>query len=234
MKNIFAQFISLLAFIILVVAIPLLIVSTTVQVYSHSVALYTAGFEKYNISVKTGISDVQLRQVAMQMVDYFSGKSPTCQLTVNKNGEPLSLYNEKELIHMEDVRNIVQLFTILQIASIVIFVGVAILIYLKNGLAPLLKGIQIGAIVTAALTGVLIIWALIDFNSLFLIFHYISFTNNLWVLDPAKDYLIMMFPEGFFNDAAILIVFSILIEAAIIWLAAYLIKMVSIRKASAD
>jgi integral membrane protein (TIGR01906 family) len=232
MKSKLLKLIALLAFIILVVAIPILIVATTVQVYSHAEALYTAGFEKYNISQRTSISDIQLHQVAKQMVDYFSGKSQTPQLTVNKHGEPLPLYNEKELIHMEDVRNIVQLFTILQIASILIFIGMAILIYLMNGLEKLLRGIQIGAIVTGALTGILIIWALIDFNSLFLLFHYISFTNNLWVLDPSKDYLIMMFPEGFFNDAAILIVSSILIEAAIIWVAAYLIKMVSIRKTS--
>ncbi|MDD2471668.1 MAG: DUF1461 domain-containing protein, partial [Dehalococcoidales bacterium] len=33
----------------------------------------------------------------------------------------------------------------------------------------------------------------------------ISFSNDLWLLDPAKDYLIMMFPQGFWADAALLV-----------------------------
>jgi integral membrane protein (TIGR01906 family) len=80
---------------------------------------------------------------------------------------------------------------------------------------------------------VLIIWALIDFDGLFLLFHYISFSNNLWILDPSKDYLIMMFPEGFFNDAAILIVSTIIGVAVIIWIAAFLVNKKLVRQAAA-
>jgi integral membrane protein (TIGR01906 family) len=208
-----------------------LIISTTVRVYSHSADLYKAGFDKYHISQRTGIGNLQLGEVAKQMVEYFGGKSSTPQLMVTKHGEPSPLYNEKELVHLEDVRDIVQIFTVLQVASILLFLVLVVCIYLSGGLLRILTGIQIGSIVTAVLTGILIIWALIDFNSLFLLFHYISFTNDLWILDPSKDYLIMMFPEGFFNDAAMLIVSTIIGEAAIIWLAAFFIKRASVRKA---
>ena len=44
---------------------------------------------------------------------------------------------------------------------------------------------------------------LLNFDQLFLQFHLFSFTNELWQLDPTKDYLIMLFPQGFFYDAAI-------------------------------
>ena len=210
MKTKLLGFLTSLAFVLLVLCIPLLIVSTTVRVYSHSADLYKAGFDKYHISQRTGISNNQLGEVARQMVDYFSGKSPTPQLMVTKHGEQLPLYNEKELVHMVDVRSIVQIFSALQVVSILLFIGLAIFIYIRSGLWRVLSGIQIGSIVNAVLTGILIIWALIDFNSLFLLFHYISFSNDLWILDPSKDYLIMMFPEGFFNDAAILIVTTII------------------------
>ena len=36
-------------------------------------------------------------------------------------------------------------------------------------------------------------------------FHLISFTNDLWILDPRRDYLIMMFPQGFFFDSTMFI-----------------------------
>jgi len=44
---------------------------------------------------------------------------------------------------------------------------------------------------------------LLNFDRLFLQFHLISFANELWLLDPTKDYLIMLFPRGFWYDAAI-------------------------------
>ena len=39
-----------------------------------------------------------------------------------------------------------------------------------------------------------------DFNRYFVIFHKIFFTNDLWIFDPATDYMIRMLPEGFFYD----------------------------------
>ena len=45
--------------------------------------------------------------------------------------------------------------------------------------------------------------ALFNFDQLFLQFHLLSFTNEFWQLDPAKDYLIMLFPGGFWYDAAL-------------------------------
>jgi uncharacterized membrane protein len=55
----------------------------------------------------------------------------------------------------------------------------------------------------------------------------VSFSNNLWLLDPQKDYLIMMFPEGFFNDAAISLVITIMMEAVIIFIIAILFQKIS-------
>ena len=51
--------------------------------------------------------------------------------------------------------------------------------------------------------------SLVGFDRLFLAFHLISFSNDLWQLDPRRDYLIAMFPQGFFLDATLLIAFAI-------------------------
>ncbi len=47
--------------------------------------------------------------------------------------------------------------------------------------------------------------SLFDFNWLFTQFHLLSFSNDFWLLDPSTDYLIMLFPEGFWFDAVIVI-----------------------------
>ncbi len=41
----------------------------------------------------------------------------------------------------------------------------------------------------------------IDFEGLWTRFHQIAFRNDLWQLDPSRDYLIMLFPEPFWLAA---------------------------------
>jgi integral membrane protein (TIGR01906 family) len=50
------------------------------------------------------------------------------------------------------------------------------------------------------LVGVL---SLMDFDALWTRFHQIAFRNDLWQLDPSKDYLIMLFPEPFWFTATL-------------------------------
>ena len=45
--------------------------------------------------------------------------------------------------------------------------------------------------------------AVIDFNAVFVGFHHIFFDNDLWLFDPAEDYMIRMLPEGLFADMVI-------------------------------
>ena len=58
--------------------------------------------------------------------------------------------------------------------------------------------------------------AIIGFDRLFLFFHLVSFSNELWILDPRHDYLIAMFPQGFFFDCTVAIAFLTLLEGGIL------------------
>lgn len=214
------------AFILLVLAIPLLIVSVAVHLYSGSLDLYTGGFATYRISAVTGISDHQLRDVAQGMVDYFDGKVRSPQVEVDISGIKRPVYSPKELTHLEDVRKIIDVFKILEILSSIVLLAMGAYIFFRFGVRELLKGLQTGAIVTVALLGSAMLWAIIDFQSIFYFFHILSFSNDLWLLDPATDYLIMMFPSGFFFDAAMRMVATIIAAAIIIWIAAYVMKRV--------
>jgi integral membrane protein (TIGR01906 family) len=217
------------AFILLVLAIPMLIVSVAVNIYAGSVGLYTGGFAKYQISAVTGISNPQLKDVARGMVDYLDGKIQSPQVEVDIKGIKRPVYSQKELIHLEDVRKIIDVFKMLEILSLIVFLGVGLSMFFIFGVSRLLKGLQAGAAVTVILPGSAMLWALIDFNSIFYFFHILSFSNDLWLLDPATDYLIMMFPEGFFFDAAILMVATVIAAAILIWFAAYVVKRVLLR-----
>jgi len=217
------------AFIMVVLAIPMLIVSVAVNIYAGSVDLYTGGFAKYQISAATGISNPQLKDVARGMVDFLDGKIQSPQVEVDIKGIKRPVYSQKELIHLEDVRKIIDVFKMLEILSLIVFLGMGLSMFFKFGVSRLLKGLQAGAVVTVIFLGSAMLWALIDFNSIFYFFHILSFSNDLWLLDPATDYLIMMFPEGFFFDAAILMVATVIAAAILIWFAAYVVKRILLR-----
>ena len=54
--------------------------------------------------------------------------------------------------------------------------------------------------VTGAAVLLIGIAAVVDFNAVFVQFHHIFFDNDLWIFDPAEDYMIRMLPEGLFYD----------------------------------
>jgi len=219
-----------LALVILAASIPVLIVSGTVNVYSRSAELYKYGFAKYRISQVTGIINTQLDEVAQSMADFLDGKKPSLQMTLRVNGTDRLLYNQKELVHMDDVRSIISTFKILQTVAILSILAAGAFVFAALGLRRLLRGILAGAIATVSLMGVLAVWALIDFNSLFYLFHLVSFSNDLWLLDPTRDYLIMMFTESFFYDAAIMVTATIMAEAVIVGLVTLVIEKAVLNK----
>ena len=59
-------------------------------------------------------------------------------------------------------------------------------------------------VILGVVTAVIIL-ACIDFNSLFVLFHRIAFTNDLWLLNPRTDMLIRLMPTGFFVSYAAII-----------------------------
>ena len=52
----------------------------------------------------------------------------------------------------------------------------------------------------------ILIYAAIDFNSFWIQFHYLFFTNDLFFLDPNTEILINMVPEQFFFDLVMRII----------------------------
>jgi integral membrane protein (TIGR01906 family) len=71
----------------------------------------------------------------------------------------------------------------------------------RTFVGPLAWFLLWGGLLTLGLLLLFGLLAIVGFDSLFLKFHQISFSNDLWRLDPSRDYLIIMFPLGFWFDA---------------------------------
>ncbi|MCJ7655542.1 MAG: TIGR01906 family membrane protein [Dehalococcoidia bacterium] len=201
-----------------VCCLPVLLITSTICLEVNELSLYEYGFDKYGISQDTGIDKIQLRSVAQHLIDYFNLRADTVQITVVKGDEEFNLFNEREVIHLGDVRSLIQLdywvqrgaFLLIVICALALFFG------LRVGWRMLVRGLFWGSFITMGLMVALAIWAFFGFERLFILFHLVSFTNEYWILDPARDYLIRLFPGGFFYDAALFGFGAIMLEALLI------------------
>ncbi len=199
-----------------VLCLPLLLLATNIRWVVNSLWVYEYGFNKYNVSLTTGLADFELRKTAKQLMDYFNSRRDTAQVIVLKEGKEVELFTEREIIHLQDVKNLVQFgyhFQISLLTLIGVFVLLLVVIGRKKGWQVLAKSFLWGSALTFSLLIILALMAIFRFDQLFLFFHWISFPNEYWILDPEQHYLIRMFPQGFFQDAALFIFAVTLIEA---------------------
>jgi len=192
---------------VFMLCLPLLLFTASLGWAINSLWLYSYGFEKYGISQVTGLDDTELEKAAAGLVSYFNSDEEYISLTVIKDGEPFELFNYREIIHLKDVRGLIWLDYWVFLGTLVYvlaYAGVCLLwrkpAYRRN----LARGVVGGSCITLGLMLALGLASLFGFNSLFWQFHVISFTSNdFWLLDPTRDYLKMMFADGYFYDVVL-------------------------------
>ena len=54
------------------------------------------------------------------------------------------------------------------------------------------------------------------FEQLFLLFHRLSFANDLWILNPYTDYLLILFPGPFWFDATMRVALTSVLGAVLL------------------
>jgi integral membrane protein (TIGR01906 family) len=207
--------------------LPVLFLTSTICWEVNTLRLYEYGFDKYEISQNTAIDRIQLRNIAQHLIGYFNLRTDTAQITVVKGDEEFNLFNERELIHLQDVRGLIQLDHCVQRGAFILMVMCALALFfgLRTGWRILVRGLFWGSCITVGLMVILALWSLFGFERFFILFHLVSFSNEYWMLDPARDYLIRLFPEGFFYDATLFGFGAIMLEALLVGGIAFVILM---------
>jgi integral membrane protein (TIGR01906 family) len=188
--------------------LPVLLITASLGWVANSLWLYKHDFEKYDISQATGLADSELEKAARGLISYFNSDEEYISLTVVKDGEPFELFNEREVIHLKDVKGLIQLdYGVLEgtLAYVLAYAGVCLFWKKRRYWRHLAWGLVGGGGITLGLMLALGLGILFDFEQIFWQFHVISFSNQFWLLDPTRDYLKMLFPDGFFYDATTLI-----------------------------
>jgi integral membrane protein (TIGR01906 family) len=189
-----------------ILCLPALLLTASLGWAVNSHWLYKYGFEKYDIGQATGLADSELEKAATGLISYFNSGDEYISLTVIKDGEPFELFNQREIIHLKDVKGLIWLDYWVLLGTLVYvlaYAGVCIFWRKRRYWRRLAWGVVGGGGFTLAFMLALGLGILFGFSQLFWQFHVVFFTNEFWLLDPTRDYLKMLFPDGFFYDAAL-------------------------------
>lgn len=215
---------------------PLLLIASSVRLAVNLPALYSYGFDRYRIAEYTGIERAELIAAGATIRDYFNNDEEDLIIRVFVRGVLTeSLYNAREIHHMRDVKALVRGVYAAQVLSalyMAAFAAVGFGLRRKRFLPTLGRCVSWGGALTLALVGAVGVGALVGFDRLFLLFHLISFSNDFWQLDPRRDYLIAMFPQGFFFDATMLIAALTILGAALCVVAPRMAPRLAARRAA--
>ena len=200
-----------------VLLLPLLIIGTSLRGLVTDRDFMLRGFQDNRVATTTGLDQAQLRRVADAFVAYFQAPPGQIQLQVTAFGQSRPLFTEREVAHMEDVQWLIQLFLRMQlVGAAVVVIRLATAVAFDRSAVPLGRdmlwstGVMVGLVV---LVGFL---SLLDFDALWTRFDQIAFRNDLWQLDPTRDYLIMLFPEPFWLAATVRMATSVGLQALLV------------------
>ena len=201
--------------ILFAACLPIFLIVVNVGYVTDSDWLYTYNWWRNDIPDRTGLEVIELDNAADQIKEYFRNDAERIDVTVNTTRGTISLFVEREILHMIDVKELMRL-----VAATSVWTGIALVLCAVIGLsirrrtffATMSRWLRWCALIWGVIVGVVVIAAIIDFTWVFTQFHLLSFANDLWQLDPFRHYLLLLFPERFFLEATLFIALLTVIE----------------------
>lgn len=165
---------------------------------------YKNFYLRENLAPSINTTDYELINNTTNLLEYLTNKA---ELNT-------TWFSEKDILHMKDVRTLYNVSFNLMIFFIIIFILSTILIalvyknytmfYITKTFNKTLLAFIILIIVLASIISY-------NFNSFWIKFHQLLFSNDLWLLSPDESNLIKMVPEKFFISLITTIILHILI-----------------------
>ena len=212
--------------LVVLFALPALFITTNIRIAFQSQTLYTYAIDAFDAPERTGIEREELIKGMAGIIAYFESDEDLITTAIVVNGISEPLFTEPEALHFRDVRDLLRLaYTVQAVATVLMLAAVlAAIIAAARGRPDnaihIFKRTRQSALWTViALIGIGLFAALGGFNFLFLQFHLLSFSNDLWQ-GTADDRMIQLFPEAFFLQATLFIGLATIIEMGIVWTAA--------------
>lgn len=170
--------------------------------------LYYLDIKWFDIVEKSGYDAVTIKENYNALIDYCS---PFFTGSLVFPSIPSSA---SAISHFAEVKVIFNIIDVVGLVSLIVTVAGFIMKHRRKSY----RYLRTCAITSVALPAVVLIFSLIDFNTLFVLFHKIVFSNDDWLFNPKTDPIILMLPESFFAQCAIIIAVTMIIGALVTFL----------------
>ena len=205
--------------LLFIIAIPVALLTTTIRVAVNEPRLYEYAADHYDTPATTGIERSELLRASGELRDYFNNDAETIFIRVQKDGAPISLFNERETLHMEDVKVLLQTSFRVQEAAVLFALAYIVAVFIWAGersMRTLARQIVLSGLISGTIIVALGVAVTIGFHRVSDQFHVIAFNNDFWQLNPNRDRLIQMFPEAFWEDITVWIGLATLAEVGVL------------------
>lgn len=143
------------------------------------------------------------------------------ELYLPNTGEPL--YDEKEIEHMIDVKDVADgMRTVVWVSGAIVAVGMVGLYILSGSRMESYRALMQGGIATTGLLLGIALFILLGWQIFFVQFHQLLFAEGTWTF-AYTDGLIRLFPEQFWFDVGVIVSLGTLLLGAIIALVGFLL-----------
>ncbi len=228
---------SIVTVLICLLIYPVLLV-TSIELVTYDKSFYIDQYKKLDTATTIGISETDLHRVTWDLLDYIKDKKATLKdIKADINGDMRQVFNDKEIAHMVDVKDLYKFATDVRaysIIAIVVLLLVILTFYRKMAARKLALSFlwTTGALIV--LSAILYLLIQSNFSYYWDLFHHIFFDNDLWLLDPNTDIMIQMVPEAFFYSAVTRVILYFSTASIILALVSivYTISTRNIRKAT--
>jgi len=191
-----------------ILILPILLVSASLGWAVNSLWLYKYGSNKYDVRETLAnsdlhLSDSELEEIYAGLIRYFNSDEEYISLTVIKDGRPFKLFTPEETIHFRDVKELIWLDYWVLLGTgiyVLVYAGVSLFWRKQEYRRQLALALVSSSGITLALMLTLGVGVVSGFSQLFYQFHLLFFSNEFW---SAEGYMLLLFPEPFFFDAAI-------------------------------
>lgn len=205
------------AALLFVIALPIALITSNVRIAVNEPRVYAYAADHYRTPQTTGIARAELLRASGELRAYFNNDEETIFVRVMKDGEPVALFNEREVRHLRDVKTLFQAAFRVQEGAVVFVLAYVVGTFIwarERSLRTLALQVLLSGALSVLVVGGVGALAMAGFDSAFERFHEVAFDNDLWRLDPERDRLIQMFPEDFWRDVSLWVGIGTLAELA--------------------
>ena len=198
------------------ILLSIILLFTFVEIIAFNLEHYKGSFIKYNIIEETGMNETDLQYILEDVLKYLRDNRRELDTRVTVEGKESEVFENREKLHMIDVKELFFKGKILRNIGGALFVIIGLIFIIKDEYwkRSFSRTLLYTAAINILFLFVLLLLMKIDFDRCFTYFHIIFFNNDLWILDQDAHILIQMFTQEFFYDTSVRIIFCFLASLA--------------------